>query len=712
MLESRRSTRTNWIDSLSHVSQGVAAWTILAVVETLFSSIFTHLSEFPFVPPDRRFTVLIFVLYPVCGLVLTATFGVILPAVRFRKWKSCSRSRTQIYRDVAIFTLVLAYLIHLIVTYGFDRLVQFSLFFYLLFIIVLVLNNTSASEGKLLFIANPWTVSAGLIGLAWIPKALMPYQSDLTKSLSCVVYILSLLIISYLVYRFRLADNKLGQWQGLFALVIATLLVVGLLPDEKPFSANIDFKLADQKTSQLNVILITLDTTRSDHLSVYGYHRDTTPHLREFAREATLYTKAIAPGDMTLTSHSSIFTGMYPTKHQAHYFPDHPAGRPLDEDLVTLAELLSQQGHQSLAVVANSAYLKRTLGLNQGFRYYDDRRLVHFWSRTSDLYLQSTLRKLLTGFLSPELFEQTFRRAEEINREVFNLLRERSAERPFFLFINYMDAHSPYLPPPPFDALYPGKVDDFTIDRFSALKKEVMSLKRDITEVERAHLISQYDGAIAYLDVKLKELFDYLKDEGLYDDTLIIVTSDHGESFGERNLVEHGSSVYQDQIHVPLIVKYPKSNLGNIIEQPVSLIDIMPTVLDLSGYEIPSSVAGRSLVEAGKDEPRLIISESFPNSRYVPWHPRYRRLRRALFGGVFKLRTSTREEPEFYDLREDPNEKVNSYESYNTIALDLEEQLEQWHEQALAARLPSDDEFKGGLSAQELERLRSLGYIR
>lgn len=171
--------------------------------------------------------------------------------------------------------------------------------------------------------------------------------------------------------------------------------------------------------------------------------------------EATLYRQAIASGDMTLSTHASIFTGMYAKEHGAHNdFPESHQGRPLDEKFLTRAEILSKRSYSTMGVAANIAYLSSVFGLHQGFQYYDDRELVHFLSGGPEYYLRQTIRNLLTCFTSPYYFDQRSRRAEAVNREVFTLL-DKAAEkgRPFFLFVNYMDAHWPYLPPPPFDAL-------------------------------------------------------------------------------------------------------------------------------------------------------------------------------------------------------------------------------------------------------------------
>jgi len=269
--------------------------------------------------------------------------------------------------------------------------------------------------------------------------------------------------------------------------------------------------------------------------------------------------------------------------------------------------------------------------------------------------------------------------AEEINSAVFQLLdRVTGGQKPFFLFINYMDAHRPHIPPPPFDTLYPGKSEVIETDQNNLMSRGIMSFKRDITPEERNHLISQYDGGINYIDFHIGELISRLKELGLYDDTLIIITSDHGEAFGEKNLMEHGVSVYQDQIYIPLIIKYPNNKDGSVINDPVSSVDIMPTILDVTGYEVPDAVQGVSLLKLGSVKTRSIISESFPDRDLLNLHPRFHRIERAIFSWPYKLISSTAGEKELYDLSKDPSEKENLYRHGERISAELELRLSRW----------------------------------
>jgi arylsulfatase A-like enzyme len=373
-----------------------------------------------------------------------------------------------------------------------------------------------------------------------------------------------------------------------------------------------------------------------------------------------------------------------------------------------LAEILSGKGYLNIGVVANNVYITHDFGLDRGFHYYDQRAPVPFLGNARFYSLRQGIRYFLTRFASPTDFDQVFRRAGEINKEVFTLLeRERKNGTPFFLFVNYMDAHDPYIPPPPFDSMFPGKINYFERTRYNQIFRGVMKLQRKVTEEEYRHLVSQYDGGIAYIDLHVGELIARLKKLGIYENCLIIITSDHGEAFGERDLMCHGVSAYQDQVHVPLIIKYPNVRERVIVNETVSLCDLMPTILDVLGYEIPGGIDGQSLLNHDRGKRGEVISESFPKGDIFNWHPRFRRVERAIFSGQFKFIGSAAGKRELYDLSKDPEEKDNLYEMDKGASRELEARLNQW--------LREVNEESGSAQALDkgaLDRLKSLGYIK
>ncbi len=197
--------------------------------------------------------------------------------------------------------------------------------------------------------------------------------------------------------------------------------------------------------------------------------------------------------------------------------------------------------------MANFGFLGYDFGLDQGFQYYDPRWAVRFTGGSRKFYLRNVVCNVLAYFVPNSDYYLSYRRAEEINKEVFTLLdKVQEKSEKFFLFVNYMDAHDPYIPPFPFDTFYPGKDKKFRWERYDILKKRVMRMEGQVMEGELRHLLSQYDGGIAYIDFHVGKLIARMKELKLYENCLIIITSDRGEAFGERNLFHHGVSLYQD----------------------------------------------------------------------------------------------------------------------------------------------------------------------
>jgi arylsulfatase A-like enzyme len=321
-------------------------------------------------------------------------------------------------------------------------------------------------------------------------------------------------------------------------------------------------------------------------------------------------------------------------------------------------------------------------------------------------YLQPLIRRILRPLVSTGELDRRFRRADEISETALSLLR--SAKRlgsPIFMTVNYMDTHIPYLPPPPYDRLYPGKDLEMNLEDLHNLRQEVSQLHRSPTAGEFAYLTSQYDGAMAFLDAEFQRLMDGLRETGLYDSTLVILTADHGEALGERNLMEHAVSVYQNQVHIPLVVKYPNQVQGAVVTTPVSAVDIMPTVLEAAQIQPSRALQGRTLRQP--DESRFIISESFRSGLLSGWHPRFDRVERAIVKGPLKLIQSTAGKHEMYDLSADPEETRNLYGTNSETASELSRLLT-----VMLAGAPPDRAPAGKLGKEILDRLRSLGYVQ
>jgi arylsulfatase A-like enzyme len=355
-----------------------------------------------------------------------------------------------------------------------------------------------------------------------------------------------------------------------------------------------------------NVLLIVLDTVRADHLSLYGYQRATSPTLERLAKRGIRFDEARATAPWTLPSHASMFTGRWPHELAVQWLT------PLRGNFPTLAEYLGAHGYATAGFVANH-YCSYDTGLDRGFTHYEDYlldRLSPF--RTAGL-VDLTLKTMaeigvtMSGSfewgplrsLRDDVLRQPLARdrkgARTVNREFLAWLARRpEPERPFLAFLNYFDAHAPYILPSGTAyrfGLPPGTPVDFQVlEGWGELDKlrlpgQFRTLARD-----------SYDNCLAYLDSRLGELFDELNRRGVRDRTLVIITADHGEELGEHDLFDHGESLYRPEIRVPLLVLLPSRDPSHgAVSQTVSLRDLPATIVDLVGLGTGSPFPGRSL---------------------------------------------------------------------------------------------------------------------
>ncbi len=456
-----------------------------------------------------------------------------------------------------------------------------------------------------------------------------------------------------------------------------------------------------------NVLVVVMDTVRADHLSLYGYGRDTSPNLKKLAADSVVYTQAMAPSDMTLTSHASLFTGLYPTWHGAYCQPPEAAhGRVLNPGATTLAETLLGKGYSTVGVAAN-LYLRADFGLQRGFQTFQIPRPVPVLGADESWYLlRIRMRRLLSSVVDTAQFDRLFTRGDDVNRELYKAI-ETQGRAPFFAFANYMDAHFPYLPPPPYDRLFPGKDGKLFQGDLEEAEERVMR-GEPLKPGEYSHLLSQYDGGIAYTDAQIGKLIDWLKQRNLYDNTLIVITSDHGEAFGEKNLVLHGNSVYQNLLHVALMIKYPKKAAVGVVNDPVSLIDIAPTILTSLGVPVDAKMQGRNLLVNATLPKRELFSESFPCPvPHPPECPGGGCTSRALLAWPYKLVTSSSGKYEVYDISADPNETHDLSAANETRASELGTELKAW-----VKTMPARPKQKLKLDWDAVQRLKSLGYAQ
>lgn len=460
-----------------------------------------------------------------------------------------------------------------------------------------------------------------------------------------------------------------------------------------------------------SVLLITLDTVRADHLSCYGYRLPTTPTLDALASTATLFTRAYAPSPYTLSSHASLFTGLLPSRHGAHPVPyakdalPTPGGSTLqdfalEDGVETLAMRLAGRGYRTAGIAANDAYLAPWTGLGRGFDYYDTNT-----SRLAYGYVPLALPLALR--LAPALYERlTYGpewRADKITDAALRFL-SRTGPAPFLLFLNYLDAHAPYDPRPPFNARFLAR-PGMKPASVAAIEADVVGGRRPLGAEERDYLTAQYDGELGFVDEQLGRLFAWLRSARRFDDLIIVVTSDHGEFLGEHGLLEHDNELYEEALRVPLLVKLKKQTLAARLDSRIGLADV-PALIERA---LGAAAAPGTLAEpAGSPEP-AVLAEYWTPPRTRRLNPaRFRaRVLRAIGLGSYKLIERDDGDDALYDLAQDPQEQRNLLETDPVRAREI-------RARALAGLPPlasaSSTRKPPEADAETRERLRALGY--
>ena len=426
-----------------------------------------------------------------------------------------------------------------------------------------------------------------------------------------------------------------------------------------------------------NIIVYLIDTLRVDHLGCYGYHLPISPRIDAFAADSILFEKAYSQCSWTRPAVASVFTGVYPQVHGTNAIED-----SLPSDLPTIAELLKRAGYETAAVSTNSI-----AGPKWGFSRGMDRfQLLKERLKTVEVHQQS----------------------DAINEVVFRWFQKRPLREPFFLFLHTTDPHGPYTPREPYRTRFAKDVRDPDVghwDRVKALKdlrgdQVDASLIKDLTAL--------YDAEIAFNDANFGALIDRLKAEQMYDSSMIILLSDHGEEFFDHGRWMHGWSLYQEQLHIPMIIKMPKStNAGYRAREVIEQVDLLPTILEYAGIPVPEHIQGDStLTELLHRRANRSSHEAFAYlARSAPRHLR------AYFHGDTKFIMNQaidvpRATVEVFNLATDAEETSNLAESRPVLAGFLSASFRQATAGWEHRRLSSDE-----LSQQQRERLKALGYI-
>lgn len=679
---------------------GAVTWGVYAVTETAFFTLrplVMHQADVV-TPTHWKFTALLWLLYALAGSAAGAAAGWLLSR------RAGGRAiEGRLYQGAASLSLVLAALAAAIwaVWEGADSRHGMALGVALALLVTVAMGLRRRGAGSWAAPASPWPASLLLLGT--------PFLAGSSSGKLWAGFFAS--VVAAAAFSRLLLDPKPGAVRApvrhAFVLVLAAPAVVGAilastrgLPAPPPGGSQ-------GARPRPNIVLVVIDTVRADHLSVYGYERETTPWLKALASEATLYKRAMAPANFTLPSHASLFTGLYPRSHGAICFPPRSLNRqPLDGRFETLAEILRREGYRTFAAVANAVFLRRDYGLTQGFELFDVRQPVPSLPLTARHGLRPAVRELLAALAPANRLDEQSRDAAAITQDAISLV-EAGGGAPLFLFVNYMDAHEPYVPPPPFDTLFSGGRSRRTYRDYCRLTEEVVSGQRAIAAEEREDFVARYDGGIAYIDSELRRLAEHLKRRGAWDNTIFVVTSDHGDSFGEHGFVGHALGLYQPEVYVPLLIRYPGQRSAQTVDAPVSLVDLAPTILEAAGLAVPEGLHGQSLLKPERLAGRAIFAEAYTDSELARLRPRHPDSQYAVFHGDMKLIYSAGGAEELYDLARDPSEERNLAGADGAVSQALRARLHQWIE-----NLPLQVKQPKQADPKALERLRNLGYIR
>lgn len=412
-------------------------------------------------------------------------------------------------------------------------------------------------------------------------------------------------------------------------------------------------RTADRTPPRRNLILITLDTTRADRMGFLGSKRGLTPSLDALARQSVVFTQSYSQVPLTSPSHAALLTGTYPQFNHLDYL-----GMPLSADLPYLPELLHQKGYHTAAFVGADVLDAKggvAAGFDRGFDVYDGQ-----------------FRTPAPGL---DRYHTVERRAGDVADHAVNWLKEHH-QGPFFVWIHFFDPHDPYDPPSPYKERYP---------------KE------------------PYDGEIAYMDSVLGTLMDTLQKQGLFEDALIAVAADHGEAFGEHGEERHGMLLYDETVHVPLLLKLPAQKLaGKTVDTRVALVDIAPSLLQAAGMTVPAKMQGQSLLplleaDAAAGKTKAPDRPVFSSSTYA----------RRVFGAsdIHSWRTGKylyvqAPRRELYDVPQDPQASKNLAAASKAVADALDGQVS-----AFRTRTSSTPGKESKLDPEVAQKLRALGYL-
>ena len=502
------------------------------------------------------------------------------------------------------------------------------------------------------------------------------YTGVASLSLLVPISLVIVWLLSLLVRRFGKAVPTI-IW-----IFVCVILVSVTVPNYLRYRSErtVDMDLPTKRVDRVpHILFVTIDTLRADHLACYGNKVVKTPVLDALADDGCLFEAAFAQAPTTTPSHCSIMTSTYVARNEALN------GCAMKPGLPTLAEILRANGYKTGAFVSATTVRSTNSGLHRGFDYYEDSI-----SAQTTIFRHDEYQFILLAYLFVRLQHSQIPGYVVTERALSWL--ERQEQEPFFLWLHYFDPHDPYDAPSPYKDMYNGKVDP---DLPCVLER------------------SRYAGEITYTDSQLGHVLKVLKDKGLYDEMLIIVTSDHGEAFGESHgditEYKHGHYLYDTTQHVPLIVKMPiVRQAGRRIKEVVELIDLAPTVVDYLQAKQPKSFQGSSLLDLLEGEhhsvPKIAYSERTIRLPSVGQFPEYPRMMAMRNSQIKYICEAGGQGQELYDIVSDPAETTNLFLDRPELAKECYGWIKDSIGDPGQASIPSFD-------PKIIEELKSLGYI-
>jgi arylsulfatase A-like enzyme len=528
-----------------------------------------------------------------------------------------------------------------------------------------------------------WLKKKNLLGLQ-VFKILSTALITITFcSISLVVLInITIFKIGYFPQQYRVITSSI---KGANEIDDTTLETIGTTPRKTAMGNNQNVISADI-SNRLNVIFISIDTLRADHLSCYGYDKLNTKNIDDLAKRGVRFAKAYTSIPITLPSHSSMMTGLYPMHHGAlsnRFYLSH--------NNLTLAEILNDHGYTTAAFI--SAFpLSARFNFNQGFQYFNNER-----SRQS-LAVIYPLHSLRSTWLIHHLYAFRFinlsldRKAKDVNNAAIRWLKIHH-KKPFFIFMHFFDPHSPYIAPRKYNKLmYHPNINAFeSLKRYYPLNKTY-----------------PYNSEIAYVDEEIGRLIHSLEALRILNKTIIIFIADHGEGLGDHNYMSHGQRVYQEQLHVPLFVVYPPIiPKGKVVEKSINIVNIMPTILDMLKIPIPQGIDSSSLLPFIFEEEKKSSTPIYATAWYFQPSSFYRYA--AVIKDNWKLicHLENKKRDQLYNLQDDPKEQYNLEEKEKKVIAELKPLLIKW-----VMKIPKDS-FKNNIAKDKetINRLKALGYL-